>query len=99
MKSVNLAVQLRLDNLGQCSGALSELLGMGQNIITSPSLIGESCENYVYVAPVDATVDELAGIIKNALFNKKEYNNQELLEKYSFDNLGSEIKLLLEAKC
>lgn len=89
MNSVDCAIQLRPDSHGESSGCISQLLGMGKNILTSTGFISEKLSKYVHTVKGRPNILDLAHNIQNALNYPKEYSNKEVAEIYSFKNLST----------
>ena len=88
MNSADLAIQLRKKPHGETSACIMQLLGMQQQILTSENFVSKELEQYCSTVPRTITAEELASEIKNLLNNPINYDNNEIAEKFSFDNLA-----------
>lgn len=88
MKSVDLAIQLRPDSHGESSGCIAQLLGVGQNVLTSKGFVSDDIAQYCHIIDGHPIVADLAVSILHAVQNKKIYNNKVLANKYSFSKLS-----------
>ena len=89
MKSVDLAVQLRLSPHGESSGCVAQLLGMNQKILTNKGFVSSEVEEYCTLVPEDCTIEELKQGILSAL--SRPLSKNELANKYSYANLSDKL--------
>lgn len=88
MRSVDCAVQLRRNPSGETSGCIMQLLGMGQNIITTSGFVPREFEQYCTTVPSDVSSEKLAETILDCIKEPKIVPDN-LPERYSFKNLGT----------
>jgi len=89
MNSVDLAIQLRPNPHGESSGCIAQLLGLGQNILTSKGFVNSIQEELCHIIEGKPDIQELSNKIEYAVQNKKNYDTQVLINKFSFKNLSS----------
>jgi hypothetical protein len=65
MSSVDVAVQLRMRNLGESSGPVHELLALGRNVIVSDIGSFRELGKAVRTIPLDASASTLADVISH----------------------------------
>lgn len=91
MKSVDLAVQLRPKPHGENSACVSELLGMGQKIITTKGFMSEIVKDYCYFVDPNISTEALANIIIEKLKETSSTNSFDLIKTYSLENLSQKV--------
>ncbi|MBR1423953.1 glycosyltransferase [bacterium] len=91
MNSVDLAIQLRPNPHGESSGCVSQLLGLGQNILTSNGFVAKDQEQYCHLVNGVVSVEELAKSIENSVSNKKNYDSMSIIKEYSFRALSEKL--------
>ena len=88
MKGADVVVQLRWPVLGQASGVVSEMLGLGLKCITTKGFVNESFKDYVIELSPQVTVVELAEVIE-ASRGKMEISPEDhikLLRLFSYES-------------
>ncbi len=86
MKGSDVIVQLRWPTMGQASGVVSEVLGLGMKCITTEGFVNECFKDYVVELPAYVSPDILAEAILNNQ-GKMQIPQQEylqLLERFSY---------------
>ncbi len=91
MKSVDCAIQLRKNPHGESSGCIAQLLGMGQNLITQTGFVMSDFQEYCTLISQNASVDEIADAILNAMKNKNKKIPESLIKQYSFEELSKKL--------
>lgn len=71
-KAADIAVQLRLKPHGETSGAISQLIGLGGNIITTEGFVDEECRPFVKEVPLEINEEDLARAIQELILQIKE---------------------------
>ena len=86
MAGVDLAVQLRLEQHGESSGCVSQLLGLGTPVLTNRGFAEPDQEEHCHCVSAEPSVDELAKAIKSALLSKERKTMPDNeIAKYSFE--------------
>ena len=91
MNSVDIAIQLRNNTIGESSGVINQLLGLNKKIITTKGFVSKELSKSVREVKPFISAEELALEILYYLEDKTIIDNSELIEKYSFENLGKKI--------
>lgn len=95
MNSIDLAIQLRQNSLGESSGCISQLLSLGQNILTSEGFVSDDLAQYCHTVPEKIEVKELSTKILKAL-TKPKYNLRKLIAQYSYQKLSQQLEKSVE---
>lgn len=91
MNSVDIAIQLRNNTIGESSGVINQLLGLNKKIITTKGFVSKELSNSVREVKPFISAEELALEILDYLEDKTIIDNSELIEKYSFENLANKL--------
>ncbi len=86
MKGADVTVQLRWPIMGQASGVVSEMLGLGLKCITTQGFVNECFKNYVIELPAYITPEQLAEAILNNRGNMtiSPEEHKKLLNEFSY---------------
>lgn len=90
MNSVNIAVQLRNNSIGESSGVIAQLIGMNKKIITTSGFVEYSNINNIKEVKKNISKDELVVEILNYL-DENVIDNNEAFNVYSYDNLSNKL--------
>lgn len=90
MRGVDIAVQLRNYDYGASSGCICQLLSLNKTIIATKNIISNSeFFEKIYIVEGDIKSKELALKIIENVKNKKDIDNQDLIDKFSYKNLSN----------
>lgn len=91
MKGVDIAVQLRWPILGEASGVISEMLGLGLKCITTTGFVNTDFKQYVVELPAFVTAPMLATAIldnyKSMRISSEEH--EKLLARFSYQSCAN----------
>ena len=91
MNSVDIAIQLRNNTIGESSGVINQLLGLNKKIIATKGFVSKELSKSVRKVKPFINAEELALEILDYLEDKTIIDNSELIEKYSFENLANKL--------
>ena len=91
MNSVDIAIQLRNNTIGESSGVINQLLGLNKKIIATKGFVSKELSKSVREVKPFISAEELALEILDYLEDKTIIDNRELIEKYSFENLANKL--------